>query len=74
MAASRAAGRPSAHSFERFTDFCTRCGAHRSSVWLQEWPAACPGEANVIGISHILAIRHLAMTPVPSRLRRIERI
>ena len=48
------------HSFEFHTDFCIRCGAHRSSVWLKEWPASCPAGPNVVAISHILAFRHLA--------------
>lgn len=48
------------HAFERFTDFCTHCGAHRSSVWLEEWPVSCPAGPNVVGISHLLAIRHVA--------------
>ena len=51
-----------AHRFDRLTDFCTRCGVHRSSVWLDEWPATCPAGSNVIGISHLLALRHLATT------------
>lgn len=49
-----------AHHFDDLTDFCTQCGAHRSSVWLAEWPARCPAETNVIGISHLLARRYLA--------------
>jgi hypothetical protein len=52
------------HHFDRLTDFCRRCGAHRSSVWLGEWPTLCPAGANVVGISHILAIRHIAAAPL----------
>jgi hypothetical protein len=51
------------HSFECFTDFCTQCGAHRSSIWLDEWPTDCPAGSNVIGISHILAMRHIGSAP-----------
>lgn len=51
------------HDFEQATDFCRHCGAHRSSIWLEEWPAACPATANVVGISHVLALRHLAGAP-----------
>ncbi len=50
------------HSFDRLTDFCTQCGAHRSSVWLEEWPKACPASPNVIGISHLLARRYMAVS------------
>lgn len=49
-----------AHRFDDLTDFCTQCGVHRSSVWLDEWPSTCPAGANVVGISHLLALRHLA--------------
>ena len=49
-----------AHRFDRRTDFCTACGAHRTSVWLDEWPARCPAGPNVIAISHLLALRHIA--------------
>jgi hypothetical protein len=58
------------HSFERFTDFCTQCGAHRSSVWLEEWPTDCPAGPNVIGISHILAMRHIGSASGPSPIRQ----
>jgi hypothetical protein len=51
---------PPAHRFDALTDFCTQCGAHHSSVWLAVWPADCPAGANVVGISHVLALRHLA--------------
>jgi hypothetical protein len=61
-----------AHRFDGLTDFCTQCGVHRSSVWLDEWPATCPAGANVVGISHLLALRHLAAdvqdVPPPSPL------
>lgn len=55
------------HRFDDRTDFCTRCGAHRTSIWLDLWPARCPAAANVTGISHILALRHLAATPGTTR-------
>lgn len=55
-----ASAAPLAHHFDDLTDFCTHCGAHRSSVWLAEWPAACPAGPNVVGISHLLATRHVA--------------
>jgi hypothetical protein len=45
------------HLFDHLTDFCTQCGAHRSSIWLEEWPRSCPAAENVIGISHLLARR-----------------
>ncbi len=48
------------HSFDRVTDFCTQCGAHRSSIWLGEWPQTCPAGPNVVGISHLLAQRYIA--------------
>jgi hypothetical protein len=51
-----------AHHFDALTDFCMQCGVHRSSVWLDEWPSTCPAGANVVGISHLLALRHLATT------------
>jgi hypothetical protein len=51
-----------AHCFDGLTDFCTQCGVHRSSIWLDEWPSTCPAGSNVVGISHLLALRHLATT------------
>jgi hypothetical protein len=51
---------PPAHRFDALSDFCTECGAHRSSVWLALWPSRCPAGDNVVGISHLLARRHLA--------------
>lgn len=61
-----------AHRFDDLTDFCTQCGVHRSSIWLDEWPSTCPAGANVVGISHLLALRHLAAgmqnAPPPSPL------
>ncbi len=63
----RIAAPPLQHSFERVTDFCTRCGAHRSSVWLEEWPTSCPAGPNVVGISHLLAMRHVAGAPAPQQ-------
>ncbi|HWI28063.1 MAG TPA: hypothetical protein VN668_13905 [Stellaceae bacterium] len=50
------------HRFDDRTDFCTVCGVHRTNVRLNLWPARCPAAANVTGISHILALRHLAAT------------
>jgi hypothetical protein len=58
--ATRAPEHP--HRFDGLTDFCTQCGVHRSSVWLDEWPLTCPAGSNVVGISHLLALRHLATT------------
>jgi hypothetical protein len=56
----RAEAAPPAHRFDALTDFCTQCGAHRSSVWFAAWPVDCPAGANAVGISHLLARRHLA--------------
>ncbi len=48
------------HSWDRYTEFCIKCGAGRIQIERGDRPVECVADENVTGISHHIAYRRLS--------------